>query len=111
MRARIVPVDAQHSSRAAVMYGPLLRAQDARFSFPINGEPEVIAARLERTPDKLQLQLGRDASVHLNESRQKVVPASIDEGGQQVGNLRPFYTFGEREPYRTYFDLDKPRFL
>ena len=111
MRARMVPVDSQHPNRAAVMYGPLLMAQDARFSFPINGEPSAVAARLERTPGKLELQFGPSAPTRLNEGGQKIVPASIDEGGQQVGNLHPFYTFKEREPYRTYFDLDKPRFL
>lgn len=68
-------------------------------------------ARLTRTPDRLQLQLGPEAPARLNEGGQKIVPASIDEGGQQVGNLQPFYTFAEREPYRVYFDLDKPRFL
>ncbi len=112
MRARVVPVDPQHLNRAAVMYGPLLMAQDARFSFPVSGDPHAVAERLQRTPDKLELRFGPSgAPGRLDENGEKVVPASIDEGGQQVGNLRPFYTFGEREPYRAYFDLDKPRFL
>jgi len=85
--------------------------QDARFSFPLHGDAQTIAARLTQTPDRLQLQLGPEAPARLNEGGQKVVPASIDEGGQQMGNLHPFYTFAEREPYRVYFDLDKPRFL
>ena len=111
LRARAVPVDPQHPNRVAIMYGPLLMAQDARFSFPLHGQPDEVATRLQRTPNKLQLQLGPEAPARLNEGGQKIVPQSIDEGGQQVGNLHPFYTFGEREPYRTYFDLDKPRFL
>ncbi len=86
-------------------------AQDARFSFPLHGDPADLAARLGRVPEKLQLQLGPDAPARLNEGGQKITPASIDEGGQKVGNLHPFYTFREREPYRIYFDLDKPRFL
>lgn len=109
--ARAVPVDSQHPNRVAILYGPLLMAQDARFSFPLNGNPGEVAARLQRAPDKLELQLGPRASKRLNEGGQKGGPASIDEGGQKVGNLHPFYTFAEREPYRTYFDLDKPRFL
>ncbi len=111
LRARAVPVDAQHPNRVAMMYGPLLMAQDARFSFPLHGDPRAVAARLTRAPGKMQLQLGPEAPAELNEGGQKVVPASIDEGGQQVGNLHPFYMFKEREPYRTYFDMDKPRFL
>lgn len=111
MQARAVSVDPQHPNRVAIMYGPLLMAQDARFSFPLNGDPKEVAARLRRTPDKLQLELGPNAPAHMNESGQKIVPGSIDEGGQPVGDLHPFYTFREREPYRTYFDLDRPRFL
>ncbi len=111
LRARAVPVDPQHPNRVAFMYGPLLMAQDARFSFPLSGDPAALAARLQKAPGKLQLQLGPNAPANLNEGGQKITPASIDEGGQPVGNLHPFYTFGEREPYRSYFDLDKPRFL
>ena len=111
LRARAVPVDLQHPNRVAMMYGPLLMAQDARFSFPLHGDPQAVAARLTRTPNKLQLQLGPEAPARLNEGGQKIVPASIDEGGQQVGNLHPFYTFKEREPYRTYFEMNNPRFL
>ena len=111
LQARAMPVDPQHPNRVAFLYGPLLMAQDARFSFPLNGQPEEIAARLHRTPDKLQLQLGPSAPTKLNEGGQKITPSSIDEGGQPVGNLHPFYTFAEREPYRVYFDLDRPRFL
>ena len=111
LQARAMPVDPQHPNRVAFLYGPLLMAQDARFSFPLNGQAEEIAARLHRTPDKLQLQLGPRAPMNLNEGGQKIMPSSIDEGGQPVGNLHPFYTFAEREPYRVYFDLDRPRFL
>ena len=111
LRARAVPVDPQHPLRVAYMYGPLLMAQDARFSFPLNGDPGDVASRLRRSPAKLQLELGPHAPDRLNEGGQKITPSSIDEGGQQVGNLHPFYTFLEREPYRAYFDMDKPRFL
>ena len=110
LRARAVAVDAQHPERVAVMYGPLLMAQDARFSFPLHGDPKAVAARLRRVPDKLEL--GPEQVGALNEGGQKsAAETAIDEGGQRVGNLRPFYTFAEREPYRVYFDLDKPRFL
>ncbi len=37
LHARLVPVDPQHPQRVAVMYGPLVMAQDARFSFPLHG--------------------------------------------------------------------------
>ena len=119
MRARLVAVDAQHPQRVAVMYGPLLMAQDARFSFPLNGETGDLVRRLRRSSgsgnrDALGLELGpRAAAARLDEGGEKsrTEQAEVDEGGQKVGGLRPFYTFAEREPYRVYFDLDKPRFL
>ena len=111
MSARMVPVDAQHPNRVAVMYGPLWMAQDARFTFPLYGDPAELAARLQRVPDKLQLRLEKTSSGSAAAKGTTGAAASIDEGGQQIGNLRPFYTFNEREPYRAYFDLDKPRFL
>jgi len=68
-------------------------------------------ACLQRVPGKLQLRLDSDASAHLNLNGLKASAAGIDKGGQKIGNLLPIYTFKEREPYRAYFDLDKPRFL
>ncbi len=118
MRARLVPVDVQHPQRVAVMYGPLLMAQDARFSFPLNGEAGDLQRRLRRSSgsgkeDALALELGPRSAARLDEGGEKsrTEVAEIDEGGQKVGGMRPFYSFGERQPYRVYFDLDKPRFL
>jgi len=72
MQARLVPVDSHHLNRVAFLYGPLLMAPDARFSFTLHGDAADLAARLGRVPDKLQLQLGPDAPARLNEGGQKI---------------------------------------
>lgn len=98
MKARLLPVDRQHPNRVAVMYGPVMMAQDARFSYPISGPAPQVAASLSRKPgDRLALAAAPG-------DREK-------QGGQEVGELVPFHSFDEREPYRSYFDLDRPRFL
>lgn len=98
MAPRLVPVDRQHPNRVAVMYGPVMMAQDARFSYPIGGSKAAVLAGLNRKPgDRLAL------AGQAGERRR--------QGGQPVGDLVPFHTFAERAPYRSYFDLDAPRFL
>lgn len=111
LRTRLVPVDAQHPQRVAVMHGPLLMAQDARFSFPLFGPPDQVAAKLRPIAGEHGPEIELRTDERENESGQKSTALAPDEGGQKVGRLRPFSTFGEREPYRVYFDLDKPRFL
>lgn len=98
MAPRLVPVDRQHPNRVAVMYGPVMMAQDARFSYPIGGtKPQVLAGLSRKSGDRLVI-------VHAPGDRKR-------QGGQPVGELVPFHSFAERAPYRSYFDLDAPRFL
>ena len=116
LRSRAVAVDPEHPNRVAFMYGPLLMAQDARFSFSLGGDAAELAKRLERASGTLELELRPETPGAVNkvvkrDDSRSSVSAPVDEGGQQVGRLRPFYTFAEREPYRVYFDLDRPRFL
>ena len=102
MRVVPSPVDTQHPNRIAVMYGPVLMAQSARFfNFPLSGaSPEEVAASLKRGPDSgLKLLSTDDVSPEF---------ARLD---QHVGEMVPLYNFGEREPYRVYFDIHKPRVL
>ena len=99
MTARLVPVDRQHPKRVAVMYGPVLLAQDARFAYPLGGEPDAVLRTLSRKEAKslvLEVRAAGDPML---------------QGGQAIGDLVPFHTFKERQPYRSYFDLDEPRFL
>lgn len=99
MAPRLVPVDRQHPNRVAVMYGPQMMAQDARFAYPIGGEPTAVVRSLSRKPGDI--------------FALRVTPAGdpARQGGQPIGDLMPFHRFGERQPYRSYFDLDRPRFL
>jgi uncharacterized protein len=93
-KLHLCAVDAQHPRRCAVKYGPVLLAQEARFTFPLTlQKDESVAARLKRKTDDLHFS------------------ASGGGGGQGTGEFKPYYQIPERLPYRVYFDLDAPRFL
>lgn len=97
MPLHLAPVDRQHPNRAAVMYGPVLLAQEARFTYPLAlTNEEQLAQRFRRKSPDLHF---------------KVVDSTTPPGGQNTGMFRPFYEFPERLPYRVYFDLNHPRFL
>lgn len=89
------PVDRQHPNRAAVMYGPLVLAQEAIFSHPFALDQQTpLANRFRRdTPELL---------FKINDNKQYEQP---------LGSFRPLYAYAERTPYRVYFDLYAPRFL
>jgi len=90
---RLCPVDGQHARRCAVKYGPVLLAQEARFTYPLALSGDDIASALTRKTDGLRFQ------------------AAGFGGGQGAGEFKPFYEVPERLPYRIYFDLNTPRFL
>ena len=92
---RLAPVDAQHPKRAAVLYGPLLLAQDARYSAALVLAPDDdLARRLPRAGEALEFR-----------------PTEIAKREQKTGRFLPFYSFAESAPYRVYFDVDRFRFL
>jgi uncharacterized protein len=95
MPLHLVPVDMQHPNRAAVMYGPVLLAQDARFSYPL-------AIQNERQLNERFVKDGEDLHFRVRDVVSQVQP---------TGSFRPFSDFPERSPYRIYFDLTAPRFL
>ena len=89
------PVDKQHPNRAAVMYGPLVLAQEAIFTFPFSlDEKTPLAQRLRRET--------ADLVFKVNDDTQHV---------QSGGDFRPLSAYRERTPYRVYFDLYAPRYL
>ncbi len=90
----LVPVDPQHLRRAAVKYGPVLLAQEARFTYPLALRGDDPASRLRREGNGLQFKV-----------------TDLVEREQKTGGFKPFYEVPERLPYRVYFDLDRPRFL
>lgn len=94
-RLRLEAVDAQHPHRCAVMFGPLLLAQNARYTLPLamtNGED--IDRRLVREGQKLYFK-----------------PTEIVAHEQKTGPFAPFYKFERGDPYRVYFDMREFRFL
>ncbi len=90
----LCPVDPQHPRRCAVKYGPVLLAQEARFTYMLGMSGDNLAYKLTRETDDLQFRVNGPGA-----------------GGQGPGMFRPFYQVPERLPYRVYFDLDDPRFL
>ena len=92
---RLSAVDAQHPKRAAVMYGPLLLAQDARYTLPLVLNPDDdLPKRLPREGEALEFR-----------------PTEIARHEQKTGKFLPFHSFVENAPYRVYFDVDRFRFL
>ncbi len=91
----LAPVDRQHPNRAAVMYGPLVLAQEAIFSYPFSLDDQAaLADRFRRDGAKMLFKVND--------------PVKHD---QPVGSFQPLYAYNERTPYRVYFDLHAPRFL
>ncbi len=93
-KLHLCAVDPQHPRRCAVKYGPVLLAQEARFTYPLSLSGDDLDGKFKRESDGLHFSIN-DAG----------------GGGQGTGMFKPFYEVPERLPYRVYFDLDKPRFL
>jgi DUF1680 family protein len=92
-KLHLCAVDALHPRRCAVKYGPVLLAQEARFTYPLSLKGRQLATVLKRESDELRF------------------TADGGGGGQGTGEFKPFYQIPERLPYRVYFDVDAPRFL
>lgn len=84
---RRVPVDAQHPDRVAIMRGPVVLAQDVQHD-PLPAIPKddrALAGYFKPDPNRPAVFLAQDD-----------LPCR--------GVFRPFYSFGEGERYRIYFD-------
>ncbi len=92
MRFSLEPVDAQHPNRCAVVYGPLVMAQEGRYHRP------------------LQLSEGQDINLCVTATDRPLTFAIRDLVPHDLtsGTLRPLYEFPERTPYRVYHDLRTP---
>ena len=85
MSLRAVPIDEQHPNRIALIYGPVVLAQDARVhqQFVPNCAPGVLETQFARG-DR---------------------PLEFIAGNQGRNRFRPFYAFEEVVPYWMYFDV------
>lgn len=109
MKARVVPVDSHHPNRIAVMFGPLLMVQDARYTLPIRGDETSIVSNLTKVSDRPELKLGTDGSSAQNTD---AVHTDINiANGEKVGHFIPFYDVPQRHPYRAYIDMDRKTFF
>jgi hypothetical protein len=95
MELRLEAVDPQHPDRAAVLYGPILLAQDARYTLPLALDAN----------DNLSKRLIRgDKGLTFNAT-------DVARHEQRTGSFAAFYEIPEKRPYRVYFDLNQFRFL
>ena len=91
MELRLAPIDSQHPRRAAVMFGPVLLAQEARFTMPLSLRPdEALSQRLVRDGNGLQFR-----AVNTTPPEQRGVSHSLPG---EVGAFQPFYAVPERSP-------------
>lgn len=90
LRLRMVPVDAWHPRRVAVVRGPVVLAMDDWVFEDIPRLPEPADVQKWLVPDD-----------------QPGVFRITPPGGKKIGaKFRPFYAFNEVVPYRIYHDLD-----
>ena len=109
MEPRSVPVDRQHPNRIAVMYGPLLMVQDARYTFPIRGDQASIMPNLTKVSKLPELRFGTSGSSNHNPN---AVLSDINmANGEGIGPFIPFWSVAERMPYRAYIDMDRKTFF
>jgi uncharacterized protein len=109
MQPRAVPVDPQHLKRIAVVYGPLLMVQDARYTLPIRGDQSSIVPNLTKISNLPELRLGTEGASNYNPT---AVLADINmANGEKIGHFIPFWSVPERNPYRAYIDMDRKTFF
>jgi hypothetical protein len=92
MKPRLSAVDVQHPDRCAVMYGPVVLGQDARYTRPLMLKDHGDLARRFKPADRpLHFRVDDDVVQNPN-----------------TGPFRPMWAFGIRETYRMYHDLKEP---
>ena len=97
-------VDQWHPKRAALLYGPVVLAQEGTFSMPfaVNGQP---------APEALDGMFTRADEGAGPAGRMVFKPVDQGTAEQPIGIFRPLMDYEERTPYRIYLDLDAPRYL
>jgi len=93
MRLRRVPVDRRHPNRVALVYGPVVLVQDARYTLkPSRIPPDPSRSRWVDAGDKpLEFRL--------------LQPPAQSIFAPEWGVFLPFYRAGAGAPYRMYFDV------
>ncbi len=90
LKLRMVPVDAQHPRRVAVVRGPTVLVMD-----------DWVFEEIPRLPEPKDL-----AGWLVPDERPGVFRMAPREGKALQARFRPFYAIGEVTPYRMYHDLD-----
>jgi hypothetical protein len=93
MRLRLVPIDTQHPSRSALMYGPVVLVQDGRYTRQpnLNRNGSDLAKRIVQADKPLEFKVVDD-----------LPPSPFMPS---TGAIMPFYRIAAGVPYRMYLDL------
>ncbi len=97
-------VDAWHPDRVALLYGPVVLAQQTIFAMPFQ-------LGADRSPAALDAMFTRADEGAGPAGRMKFEPVDRGAAEQPIGNFRPLMDYGERTPHRVYHDVDAPRYL
>lgn len=92
MRLRFVPIDKQHPHRVALMYGPVVLVQDARWTMEPTQEPR------DQDLSKWIVPTGKPLEFRFADEPRGMF-------AKRWGTFMPFYQLGHEIPYRMYFDL------
>jgi hypothetical protein len=93
MRLRLVPIDAQHPHRAALMYGPVVLVQDGRYTRQPNlgANGGDLSKRIVHADKPFEFRVVDDLPPS------PFVPST--------GAIMPFYRIAAGFPYRMYLEL------
>lgn len=97
-------VDAWHPDRVALLYGPVVLAQESIFTMPLQ-------LGADRSPAALDAMFMRADEGAGPAGRMKFEPVDRGAAEQPIGNFRPLMDYGERTPHRVYHDVNAPRYL
>lgn len=93
LKLRMVPVDAQHPRRVAVVRGPVVLVMD-----------DWVFEEIPQLPEPKDL----DHWLVPDPAHPGVFQIAAQNDKKLQARFRPFYAIGEVTPYRMYFDLDAP---
>ncbi len=101
---QVESVDAWHPDRVALLFGPVVLAQESIFTMPLQLGADRSSAALDAMFTRADEGAGPAG-------RMKFEPVDRGAAEQPIGDFRPLMDYGERTPHRVYHDVDTPRYL
>lgn len=97
-------IDAWHPDRVALLFGPVVLAQEGIFMMPLQ-------LGADRSPATLEAMFRRADQGAGPAGRMVFEPVDRGAAEQPIGSFRPLMDYSERTPHRVYHDVDAPRYL